>query len=262
MDKLITLENVTKSYGDKCIIDSVSHDFMSGESIAFAGHNGCGKSTMLKILSGLLRINHGNVHYHRKLRFSYVPEKFPGMDVTMIKYLTQVAKMENMDFHKVEQLINDFFLESMMTTRMNNLSKGSLQKVGVIQALLAPHDVILLDEPLSGQDADSQEVFISKLNELKKQGVTIFMSCHEKKLMDELSDKVYTINNGKLETTGQDFRSFFKIYVRKKDGLSPWPKMTEQGNKYILHVMEEDVKDTVMKLYSEEWELVGIEEYL
>lgn len=262
MDKIITLERVTKSYDGKKILDDISHEFKKGESVTFAGHNGCGKSTMLKVLSGLIQINHGNVIYHDKLRFSYVPEKFPGMDIKMIDYLKSIAKLENVEFKKVEQLIDEFFLGKMKHTKMRDMSKGSLQKVGVIQALMAPHDVILLDEPLSGQDTDSQEVFISKMNELKKQGVTIFMSCHEKKLMDELSDYIYTINNGKLENLGQVFNSFFKIYVRKNNDIKCWPEMSVQGNKYVLKVMEAEIKDTVLKLFNEEWELVGIEEYL
>ena len=100
------------------------------------------------------------------------------------------------------------------------------------------------------------------MNELKKQGVTIFMSCHEKKLMDELSDHIYTINNGKLENLGQVFNSFFKIYVRKNKDIKCWPEMSVQGNKYVLKVMEDEIKDTVLKLFNEEWELVGIEDYL
>ena len=262
MEKIITLENVTKSYNGKCIIDGVSHDFYKGESIAFAGHNGCGKSTMLKILAGLIRINTGNVHYHDKVRFSYVPEKLPGLEITMLNYLKSIAKMEKVEFSKVEKLIEEFFLDGMTHTRMSNLSKGSLQKVGVIQALMAPHDILILDEPLSGQDADSQEVFISKVNELIGQGVTVFMSCHEKKLMDEVSDTVYTINQGKLEKTVFEDESFFKIYVRKNNDLNSWSDMIRHGNKYMLTVREEELKPTIMKLFNEGWELVGIEEYI
>jgi ABC-type multidrug transport system ATPase subunit len=264
MEKLITLEKVTKAYHGKCILDGISHDFYEGESIAFAGHNGCGKSTMLKILAGFTKINKGNVNYHKKVRFSYVPEKFPGLGVKMIDYLNSVAEMEEVPYSKVNQLIKDFFLEDMIQTKMSNMSKGSLQKVGVIQALMAPHDIILLDEPLSGQDTDSQDVFINKVNELKKQGVTIFMSCHEKKLMDELSDKIYTINKGKLEKIEMDSisDSTFKIYVNKDKKLRRWPEMTEHGNRYVLRVQRDEIKDTVMDLYSEEWELVGIEEYI
>ena len=90
------------------------------------------------------------------------------------------------------------------------------------------------------------------------------MSCHEKKLMDELSDKIYTINKGKLEALKiEDVAdSTFKIYVNKDSKINCWPEMTEHGNKYVLTVQRDEVKATVMKLYSEEWELVGIEEYI
>lgn len=197
-EKLITLENVTKKYGGEIIIDSVSHTFYKGESIAFYGHNGCGKSTMLKLISGIIPISGGKLLYHEKLRFSYVPEKFAGMELEMIDYLRGVERMEGVEPAVTDRLIEDFFLESMIHTRMDKLSKGSLQKVGVIQALMAPHQVILLDEPLSGQDADSQKVFLDKMNELRDQGITIFMACHEEKLIEALSDRVYTIERGRL----------------------------------------------------------------
>ncbi len=200
MEKIITFEKVTKSYHGKCVIDDISHVFFEGEAVAFAGHNGCGKSTLLKILAGLIRINKGKVIHHKNIRFSYVPEKFPAADITMLRYLRSVAEMEGVPLSQANKLIHEFFLEEMVYTKMKDMSKGSLQKVGVIQALMAPHEVLLLDEPLSGQDTDSQEIFIGKIKELKKQGVTVFMSCHEKKLMDELADKVYMINKGKLGT--------------------------------------------------------------
>ena len=143
---------------------------------------------------------------------------------------------------------------------MKNMSKGSLQKVGVIQALMAPHDAILLDEPLSGQDVPSQEVFVSKMNELKSQGKAIFISCHEKKLIDELSDKVYTIQSGRLKDMEDVEESVFRIYVRRNDGLKKWKEMVLHGNRYMVKVKETDMKKTVTKMFDEGWELVGIEE--
>ncbi|SEM31440.1 MULTISPECIES: ATP-binding cassette domain-containing protein [unclassified Butyrivibrio] len=203
-EKIITLENATKIYAGNTVLDGISLSFVRGESVAFIGHNGCGKSTMLKVLAGLISLSGGAVNYHQKLRFSYVPEKFPGMEIEMLDYLNGIAAMEGVDSGEVMHLINDFFLESMIHTRLDKLSKGSLQKVGVIQAIIKKHDVLLLDEPLSGQDTDSQEVFIAKINELRKQGVTVFMSCHEQRLVDELSDKVYMIDRGKLVEASAD----------------------------------------------------------
>ncbi|SEQ46739.1 ABC-type multidrug transport system, ATPase component [Lachnospiraceae bacterium NE2001] len=267
MEKIITLENVTKTYGGKTVIDSVSHNFMMGESIAFAGHNGCGKSTMLKILGGLIRIEQGQVSYHKKVRFSYVPEKFPGNELPMQSYLQYVADMEGVSFTDVDKLIQDFFLDSMRHTKMKNMSKGSLQKVGVIQALMAPHDILLLDEPLSGQDMDSQVVFIDKVNQLRDKGVTIFMSCHEKKLMDNLSDHVFTINEGKLEkledvSEGSQAKTQFKVYVRMNDKLTAWPDMIPQNKNLVFTVKREDLQEAVTKIFKEGWELAGVEEYI
>ena len=258
---IVTLENVSKSYENNIVLDCISHDFVKGESVAFAGHNGCGKSTLLKVIGGIVSINQGHVKYFGKIRFSYVPEKFIGFDVTMEYYLKRIAEMEGVKYSKVQQLIKDFYLDDMTYIKMNNMSKGSLQKVGVIQALMAPHDIILLDEPLSGQDADSQEVFITKINELKEQGITIFMSCHEKKLMDELSDKIFTIEEGKLKNLEKISEASFRIFVRRNHNECG-PKMILRGNKTMHKVKETQMKETVMKLYDDGWEVIGIEEYI
>lgn len=260
-NELITLENVTKKYSNEAIIDNVSHTFYKGESIAFYGHNGCGKSTMLKIISRLIPITSGDLKYHEKLRLSYVPEKFVGMEIEMIDYLYGVARMENIDTAVTDGLIGDFFLESMIHTRMDKLSKGSLQKVGVIQALMAPHDVILLDEPLSGQDADSQKVFIDKMNDLHGRGITIFMACHEKKLIDALSDRVYTIDQGKLREIDAPGEATYSVYVRTNPALTAWPDMRSNSGCYELITEEKKLKKTVLGLYEEGWEIVGIEKH-
>ena len=258
-EKIITFENVTKVYDGKYVIDNVSHEFAKGESIAFWGHNGCGKSTMLKLLAGIVSISGGQIVYQKKLKFSYVPEKFPGMEISLMDYLQGIARMENVDFSVVKELIRDFYLDTMIKTRLDKLSKGSLQKVGVIQAILAPQDVILLDEPLSGQDADSQKIFISKMNELREKGVSIFMACHEKTLIDKLSDKVYTIDNGKLVEIESLVKDDYSVYIRKNHELAAWSDMKSNGNRYEITVKEELLKETVLKLYDEGWEIVGIE---
>lgn len=263
MEKIICLENVSKSYDGNFVLDHITHEFYKGESIAFTGHNGCGKSTLLKILAGLIRTSSGIVSYPAKTGFSYVPEKFPGMDIVMTDYLYSVAGMESADRSVADGLISDFFLESMTHTKLNELSKGSLQKVGVIQALIAPKDVILLDEPLSGQDAASQEVFLKKINALRERGVTVFMSCHEKKLIDALSDHEYTIDHGKLHLKdNEDTISVFKIYIRRDEKLTPWPEMSAHIRGFVLEVKRDTLKETVMKLYNDGWELAGIEEYI
>lgn len=162
MKEIIQTKQLSKSYDQRMILYKIDLRIEKGRSIAFTGHNGCGKSTMLKLLAGL-------------------------------DGLTRAEAAE-----RCERLMEDFFMEEMGNTQMKNLSKGTLQKVGVIQALLTVPQVLLLDEPLSGQDADSQDVFISKIKELHQQGMTILMSCHEQHLIDRISDTVYHIEKGRI----------------------------------------------------------------
>ncbi len=198
METLITLENVTKTYEDLCVLDHISLDLKRAQSIAFTGHNGCGKSTLLKLIAGLIPLSGGKISCHKKIRFGYVPEKFPGMNIRMKDYLGAIAGVEGAGASDVDALVKDFFLESMKNTKLDELSKGSLQKVGVIQALIGEHDVLLLDEPLSGQDTDSQAVFMDRINKLRSRGVTVLMSCHEQKLIEALADREIMIDQGKL----------------------------------------------------------------
>ena len=262
MEELITLNDVSKSYDGKCVLDHITMALYKAQSIAFTGHNGCGKSTLLKLIAGLIRLSSGKIDHHEKIRFGFVPEKFPGMNISLRDYLYSIAKIENVDHSEVDSFVRDFFLESMINTKLYELSKGSLQKVGVIQALIGKRNIILLDEPLSGQDAASQDVFIEKINELRGRGVTVLMSCHERRLIDELTDLEYTIHNGKLycKENGEEF--FYKVFVKKNESLTAWPEMTDHGNKRMLQVKGAELKETVIRLYNEGWELTGIEEYL
>lgn len=199
---LITLENVSKKYDGKTVLKDISQTFYQGQSVAFVGHNGCGKSTLLKIIAKLTAPTSGKVIYGDSLLFHYIPEKFPPTPLTAREYLMRMGAISGINKEEVrrsvETLGNDFFLEELLDTPMNNLSKGTLQKVGVIQALMKRPDILLLDEPLSGQDSESQKVFIEKIHQLQNENVTVFMSCHEEKFIDAIAHDVYTIKNGAL----------------------------------------------------------------
>lgn len=202
MQTVIHLQQVSKKYGDKQVLRDITQSFAEGSATAFVGHNGCGKSTLLKVLSGLVKPTQGSVRYERPLVFHYVPEKFPMAHLTAEQYLTHMGRIDGLPQDRlsgeIRQLAGDFYMEEHLQSRMSTLSKGTLQKVGVIQALLVKPDVLLLDEPLSGQDVDAQKVFIEKINDLRAQGITLFMSCHEPELVEAITEKAYTIEQGNL----------------------------------------------------------------
>lgn len=200
---MIELRNVKKSYNGEVIFEGINLKLEEGTVTAFVGHNGCGKSTMLKVISGLVRRDSGEILCDKKYRFSYVPEKFPVVNMSGRAYLMHMAVIDGIyskedSRNKINDLAKDFYMEDMLDKPMKTLSKGTLQKIGVIQALMSEPEVLLLDEPLSGQDADSQEVFINKIRELKKQGIIILLAAHEPNLIRSLGDRIYTIKEHRI----------------------------------------------------------------
>ena len=201
-ESIIKLNGISKSYDKKLILDKIDLSVEENQSIAITGHNGCGKSTLLKIIAGIVCPSEVSVSYSRKLLFHYVPDRFPKMKFTVGQYLQRICEIDGipsgMAKDRIQSLCEDFFLKNMLHTQLRYLSKGSLQKVGVIQALVTKPDVLLLDEPLSGQDIDSQKVFIQKIKELQGENVTIIMACHEQYLIDQICDTQYHIDDRKL----------------------------------------------------------------
>jgi len=216
-EELIKLTDVAKKFGKTVILKDVNFSIYKGQSIALVGNNGVGKSTLLKMISGLSSVTAGNIAYTSDLLFHYVPEHFARSKLSVTQYLELMIRIDDIApdvrHGRIESLLKDFFMEHMADTPLDYLSKGSLQKVGVIQALLTPPDILLLDEPLSGQDANSQRVFIAKMKDLLATGVTIIMSCHEKYLVNEISDTVIEIKNGQIELMKHEKYEISERYV-------------------------------------------------
>ncbi len=218
---MITLDCIVKKYDGKMVLKGIDMNISRGDSVAFTGHNGCGKSTLLKVIAGLVQPTSGKVKCEKPLLFHYVPEHFPKMRFTAEEYLISQGKIDGLQEKEcislIKNLASDFFFENMLGTKMRDLSKGSLQKVGVIQALLKKPEVLLLDEPLSGQDVESQEVFIEKMKQLQKEGITILMSCHEPYLIDAISNRICRFSEGKLfevkEATERNEQWFELLFV-------------------------------------------------
>lgn len=260
--KQITLENVTKKYNGNEILSKVNESFTTGQSIAFMGHNGCGKSTLLKIIAGLVTPTSGKVVYHKPVLFHYVPEKFMPVSLTARIYLKRMGELDGMKKEeireKIERMSNDFFLSELLDISMKYLSKGTLQKIGVIQALMKTPDVLLLDEPLSGQDIASQKVFIQKINKLRMQGVTIFMSCHEQNFVDAIAEKTYTIQNGTLMEYQPTNKKEYTLILENAKNRNLVESMERFGLYYKLLISENDTQRVLLELLKDGWKLRGM----
>lgn len=266
---MITLHNIVKQYNQNMVLNDISLTIEHGCSVAFTGHNGCGKTTLLKVIAGLVRPTSGKVSCGHPLLFHYVPENFPKMNLTAGEYLISQGKMIGLGKEEAKKRVYDlseeFFLVGMLEIPMKHLSKGSLQKVGVVQSLLVEPDVLLLDEPLSGQDVMSQQVFIQKIGELRKKKVMVLMSCHEPYLVDAIADVVYRLENGKLAEIHNGMSCAEKKYIlffegqqrtRIPDKRKGHLQFNEKG--CYLRVTEADCNEVVLEMLEAGWNLRGM----
>lgn len=199
LNSIIKVENLTKKFGQKVILNNVNIEFKQGESAVILGNNGVGKSTFLRMLCGLTSISSGKIITDKNLKFNYIPDNYSKLNLTIEEYMKCIQDLDRVNYDEfnttITNLYQKFYLENMKDVPMKHLSKGTLQKVAVLQALITKPDVLLLDEPLSGQDINSQKNFISIVKNLISQGVTVIMSCHDMFLVKELSTRILKIEN-------------------------------------------------------------------
>lgn len=229
MEPIITIRNLNKSYGIKQVLKDINLDIHRGEIIGYIGPNGAGKSTTVKIMLGLVGeyigeikvfdqdISNGEIDYKKKI--GYVPETADIYEnLTAREYLTFIGELYGMEYsvanEKAEKLMDLFGIKDVYDARMSSYSKGMKQKALIISALINNPDILFLDEPLSGMDANSVMVFKEVLAELAKRGKTIFYSSHIMEVVEKLSSRIILINNGEIVADG----SFEDIKGRSMEG--------------------------------------------
>lgn len=215
--EVIQINNLTKSYGKHVVLRNISLSITTGELIGYIGPNGAGKSTTIKILCGLIPEFTGhvevlgmNVTTHSieiKKRIGYIPENAALYEVlTPLEYLNFVGQLYQLPNQSTNKKIIDllalFGLEHASNARMATFSKGMKQKVLLISGLLHNPDIIFLDEPLSGLDANAVILVKEILMQLKNSGKTIFYSSHIMEVVEKLSDRIIIINQGQLIADG------------------------------------------------------------
>lgn len=196
--QLLNAVHIGKTYSGHSVLKDISLTIQKGEAVAFVGENGCGKSTLMRILCGLTQPSKGCVSIAPEAKLALVPDRFDKVNMTISRFMKHMVGMDDVKAEALDPYYKAFSLQDMLNTPMKYLSKGTLQKAAVIQALAAERDMMFLDEPLSGQDAASQYHFAQELKKRKADGMAIVMACHEPFLIEELADTIYQIKDGVL----------------------------------------------------------------
>ncbi|EFK95580.1 ABC transporter, ATP-binding protein [sediment metagenome] len=209
----ITVQNITKRFGNQLALDKVSFSIEKGEIVGFIGPNGAGKSTLIKIITGYLRADEGEVLVNnigdsiemRKI-IGYLPENNPLYPEMYVReYLGYVAGFyRNLPDKKrrIEEIIHETGLKPESHKKINELSKGYRQRVGIAQALLHNPEILILDEPTSGLDPN-QIVEIRNLISLAGKEKTVILSTHIMQEVEAICDKVLILRNGRIVANGK-----------------------------------------------------------
>ncbi|GIN84701.1 ABC transporter ATP-binding protein [Heyndrickxia sporothermodurans] len=256
-NEILIIKDLKKNYGSKEVLKGIDISVSQGEIIGYIGPNGAGKSTTVKIILGIEEgysgevklfgrdIGDGNIEYKKKI--GYVPEIAEVYDnLTAHEYLTFIGELYGMEFdlvdYKAKRLMELFGVGEVYHARISSYSKGMRQKLLIISSLLHNPDILFLDEPINGLDANSVMIFKEILGQLAKQGKTIFYSSHIMDVVEKISSRIILLHDGKIAADG----SFAELKNQNEEGtleeifnqLTGFNEHKEIGERFVSIVQE------------------------
>jgi ABC-2 type transport system ATP-binding protein len=214
---LLKIEKLTKKYGNRRVVNSLSLHIRPGEIYGFIGHNGAGKTTTIKSCCGILNFDEGDVFVDGvsiksdplacKKKIAYIPDNPDLYDfLSGIKYLNFIADVYGLPKKTREEQIRKFAdifeLTADLAQPIGNYSHGMKQKLSIIAALIHEPKLMLLDEPFVGLDPKASHTLKGLMRELCNNGGAIFFSTHVLEVAEKLCDKIAIIKNGLLVVSG------------------------------------------------------------
>jgi len=224
---MISVSNLSRSYGSTVAVDNVSFEIGNGEVVGLLGHNGAGKTTIMKMITGFIEPSSGSVEVDGLVlgentvgiqkKIGYLPENcpvWPEMRVT--DYLIYQAKLHLVEETRIGSLVSEAIgktrLTEKATARIDTLSRGYRQRVGVAQALLHKPDILILDEPTNGLDPNQILQMRELIKELAKSS-TVIVSTHVLQEVQAICERVLIMRGGQLvlDSKIKDLQSENKI---------------------------------------------------
>ena len=238
-DSLLTIRNLSKSFGKRKVLDNVSFDIRRGKITGFLGSNGAGKTTAIKILTGLIKKDTGQIELNGKeiqdaknLKFNLTIGalmEFPSFysHLTAKENLKLLSLMDNpkKDEERLDYLLNLVDLKHDKNRKIKTFSFGMKQKFAISDALLNDPELLILDEPFTGLDPNSMDSLNKILKNFVKNNGTIFISSHILSEVEDLCDWIILINEGKIILKGE-----LKSLISQKSLKEIYLKLTQDEN--------------------------------
>jgi ABC-2 type transport system ATP-binding protein len=214
---MIEINHLTKKFGDLVAVDDLSLKVERGEFFAVLGPNAAGKTTLIRVLAGLLKPTSGTARVagfdvqsdplEARRRLAYVPD-FPFLydKLTPWEFLRFTGHVFHMSESRMQEasrvLIPRFHLEPFISRPIEGLSHGTRQRVAIVSALLHDPEVLVIDEPMVGLDPQHARLVKDVLKERTRNGVTIFLSTHQLDVAEEMADRIGIMDHGRLAAVG------------------------------------------------------------
>jgi ABC-2 type transport system ATP-binding protein len=258
MEAIIEMQGLVKRFGTKQVLNGIDLRVEPGHVLGYIGPNGAGKTTTVKILIGMIQDFEGQVRVcgydirqdplEVKRRIGYIPESAAMYDaLTPLEYLRFIGRMYGMADAETERraatMLGTFGLAGELDQQMTTFSKGMRQKVLITAGLIHNPDLILMDEPLSGLDANSAVTVKEIISRLAAQGKSIFYCSHVMDVVERVCDRIAILARGEIIADG----SFEQLSAMNKEASLEriFTQLTSEGG-------HAEVADTYIRSFQQE----------
>ena len=264
---MLSIEHLTKYYGDKVGVKNLSVKVKNGRVLGILGSNGSGKTTTFRVLLGLIEKNEGKIKYEGKeldftdkCLFGYLPEEKSMLrDLKVKDQIIHLARLKKIEEDVIKERL-DYWLDYLNIEKYRNfkvqsLSKGNMQLVQVVCALIHNPSIVIFDEPLNGLDLENVGLFKKLCQKLKEEGKIILISSHQYNNIEDLVDDVVYLDKGdtcfkgNLKMLKKNFSQRILILDEKlidedDDGVV---SINQIGNKYHIKLENEIIANHYVK---------------
>ena len=264
----LVIKNISKSFGDKKVVDNLSFELNKPGVFGLLGTNGAGKTTTIRMILGIIKKDSGDISWNGKsvtrenVNFGYLPEErglYPKSKIyDQLMYFANLKGMSKIDADKsIRYWLDKLKVSEYINYTAEKLSKGNQQKIQFITAVLHNPDLIVLDEPFSGLDPVNTEILSNIMKELVKNGKYIIMSSHQMSSVEEFCTDLVILDRGKSILKGnlKEIKNSYKtskVIVEVNDNIDDIIKdlklsvLSKNDNVYVISA-DDNIRQKLFK---------------
>jgi len=233
---------LSKCFDDKTILKSAGFEIFSGQKIGLIGPNGCGKTTLLKLLTGEEKQDTGDIHISRGVQYGYFDQGHLSLNLKNTLVHEVLRDHKDLDENDAKALLGQFnFKGEVIYKTINQLSGGERARLSLLRLLMQPNNFLILDEPTNHMDLQSKKAIEGALNTYDG---TVIVVSHDRTFLDAVSDTIFLMNDHTIKTYHGNYTMFKQQRIKELTNLS---------DKSLSYLSRSGLKKYVVKKSFTEW---------